>query len=497
MPTGTIQLAAYNKEDMYLTHKPNITFFKKKFKRHSMFTCEPKVQYFSTFVNFGATNTCIVAMNGDLLGNMYLCANLPTITSLDINYKTDPRQFVKVRYIDYPGLAMIKSASIEINGKVLTSIDGRYIHAQYEMSNINNNGERRYNRRGLDKMLGNVTELTSFTNGKDSYPLYVPLPFFFTKDSSNYLPLVSLQKSEVRVNIELNDFEKIIEYGPLFKVQIKENGYFVRNIEYRLKNNSNARIKVFGVDTWSNSNYSTLYFNFSSTFTLNVDDVMQDDDGNIITINSEVSGSNINFNYSGYLKNGELLCDYYYLSNRERNLFYTKEHYYMIEEVSMIRKIITANYNSISIGLKNIVTEILVTASPQEWLKFKKYFEYTDENNSLIRHVGFTLNGYDIIKLQNSSITQYLMGLQSHTSQSTMCTTSSVSNCGIHSIPFSLNPDKFSFGGHINMSQFDDIKLLLKMRKDVNSKNPVELNIFARGINFIHIFDGKCEVIFK
>ena len=40
MPGGLLQIASSGIQDTYLTKNPEITFFKKNFKRHTKFSCE-------------------------------------------------------------------------------------------------------------------------------------------------------------------------------------------------------------------------------------------------------------------------------------------------------------------------------------------------------------------------------------------------------------------------------------------------------------------------
>lgn len=73
MGGGLVQLAGYGLQDMYLTSKPTITYFKMVYKRHTNFSSESIPQYFQNQPNFGSRYTCNIAKNGDLIGEIYLC----------------------------------------------------------------------------------------------------------------------------------------------------------------------------------------------------------------------------------------------------------------------------------------------------------------------------------------------------------------------------------------------------------------------------------------
>ena len=69
---GLMQLVAYGAQDVYLSGKPEITFFKAVYKRHTNFAIEAISNVFSGNPDFGKTVTCSITRNGDLLTRMYL-----------------------------------------------------------------------------------------------------------------------------------------------------------------------------------------------------------------------------------------------------------------------------------------------------------------------------------------------------------------------------------------------------------------------------------------
>ena len=58
-----MQLVAYGAQDIYLTGKPQITFFKVVFKRHTNFSIEPVEQSWNASGDFGKKLTCVVLHN--------------------------------------------------------------------------------------------------------------------------------------------------------------------------------------------------------------------------------------------------------------------------------------------------------------------------------------------------------------------------------------------------------------------------------------------------
>jgi hypothetical protein len=82
MTGGLMQLVAYGEQDIFLTHDPQITFFKVVYRRHTNFSIEQIPQTFTHKPNFGKRVSCIVSKSGDLLGNMFLLVILPSIPQI-------------------------------------------------------------------------------------------------------------------------------------------------------------------------------------------------------------------------------------------------------------------------------------------------------------------------------------------------------------------------------------------------------------------------------
>ena len=87
MGGGLIQLVAYGTQDLYLSHDPQITFFKMVYKRHTNFSCELIPQNFNSVPNFNEKVTCTVSKSGDLIGKIYLYVKIPSVPKF-FNFST-------------------------------------------------------------------------------------------------------------------------------------------------------------------------------------------------------------------------------------------------------------------------------------------------------------------------------------------------------------------------------------------------------------------------
>ena len=82
MPGGEVQLVAYGEENMYLSDKPQITFFKIVYRRYTNFSTETVQTNFIYQATFGKKISCELSKIGDLIHKMWLVLELPSIPIL-------------------------------------------------------------------------------------------------------------------------------------------------------------------------------------------------------------------------------------------------------------------------------------------------------------------------------------------------------------------------------------------------------------------------------
>jgi hypothetical protein len=129
-------------------------------------------------------------------------SNDPLITGLEI------KEINKLAWLKKIGYGIIKNIEIEIGGDIIETHNSDWLNIQ---SNIFTNGNKE---KGLDKMIGNIKELYDFTNGKKSYRLYIPLQFWFCKNYKLALPIMALNNSDIKINVEFNDINDCLILGP-------------------------------------------------------------------------------------------------------------------------------------------------------------------------------------------------------------------------------------------------------------------------------------------
>ena len=199
-----MQLVAYGAQDVYLTGNPQITFFKVVYRRHTNFSMECIEQPLDS-AKFGGMHTVQVLRNGDLAGKMYLMTTLPALNSLNaagnVALATDNR---KVAWVKRVGHALIDNIECTVGGSQVDKHYGMWYDLWYELTHTHDQ------ERGYKKMIGDVPELTNLAYSHKAYTLYVPLQFWFNRNTGLALPLIALQYHEVRFNIKLQNKDNLI-----------------------------------------------------------------------------------------------------------------------------------------------------------------------------------------------------------------------------------------------------------------------------------------------
>lgn len=233
MPGGEIQLVAIGAHDLYLSDNPQISFFKAVYKRYTYFSQElinlqDNDNANNAFTSFNEAKIFkfSIPRNGDLLKEIYLEFTLPAI------YSSDDQQFQWIRRI---GEYIIREARI-VGGdsRVYQRISCEYLHI-YAETHLPASKKPLYY-----KLTGNIPELydpansgnnngfyparTLPTNGGSSGIPSIPqtriiigIPFWFCIHPGSALPLISLQKMEMRLEVDirpLNEIYTVLDTNP-------------------------------------------------------------------------------------------------------------------------------------------------------------------------------------------------------------------------------------------------------------------------------------------
>jgi hypothetical protein len=216
MGGGLLQLVAYGAQDAYISGNPQITFWKGLFKRHTNFAMEPFRINFSGQIQWGTKQTALVGRHADLLYSTYVEVVLPKLTS-----GSSPVDYYWNNDEGYLGYNLIKQVELDIGGQIIDRMYSEFMVLWSQLT-LPVDGLAK-----LKRMLSGPCDVTGPWGVAGPVPLingagcaadgrnirmnviYIPLPFFFTRNPGAALPLIALQYHEVKINVLWNDPEAI------------------------------------------------------------------------------------------------------------------------------------------------------------------------------------------------------------------------------------------------------------------------------------------------
>ena len=195
MGGGLMQLVAYGAQDIYLTGNPQITFFKVVYRRHTNFAMEAVEQTLNGSVGFGNKVTATVSRNGDLVGRMYVEADISALAANDDEVTANT------------GTVLINEVTCEIGGQQIDKQYGHWMEVWAELTEpqglactvaaagTHKTGTPYQNMACAGGVAGVAVTGTSLEK------VHVPLQFWFNRNPGLALPLIALQYHEVKVSV--------------------------------------------------------------------------------------------------------------------------------------------------------------------------------------------------------------------------------------------------------------------------------------------------------
>lgn len=181
--------------------------------------------------NWGNTIRFNIEKQGDLLYGLYLIVRLPKLSVENIiglppgdlpqneNVPTTP---YRIKYADFIGNVLIEKISLYFNGQLIDEQYGDYMQLYIDLYISD------WNRKA---MLG-LDDYLNLPNLKiNPEYIYVPLNFWFCNDTKLPLPIISMQNTEIYIDIK---FRKFSECYAIFKKDNpgKSELYFQQNLTH-------------------------------------------------------------------------------------------------------------------------------------------------------------------------------------------------------------------------------------------------------------------------
>jgi hypothetical protein len=243
MGGGLMQLVAYGAQDIYLTGKPQITFFKSVYRRYTNFAVESIQQDVEASPLFGSQVVVNIKRNGDLLKRMWIEYS-PFDILAGLNNTNGLLGYQGYTVAANLGHALIDYIDIQIGGQLIDRHYGKWLTIWNYLSESNPTGEQgaidnygtgpgeftnnpvygaagsgdnsvtevypratRYNRMAYTHR----AQVNVVSNAGCPQLAWIPLQFWFCKNPGLAIPLIALQYHEIAFIINFNNLSLITD----------------------------------------------------------------------------------------------------------------------------------------------------------------------------------------------------------------------------------------------------------------------------------------------
>ena len=233
MGGALLDLVAKGGQDIYLICNPQISFFKKVYKRHTNFSIEYHKFFLDSDAEFGKPNRVTIPRRGDLIKNLYLHIELPDLTPSGDS----------VSYVNFIGYNMIEYIELHIGGSLIDKQTGEWLYIWNELNVVEEKKRAYYEMVGGTNILGYNSNI-----GNQGGTYIIPLNFWFSGDVGQSIPLVALQYSEVEFRIKFRKFDElwVSSNGTAPTIPVGTTGYKITNcqlsVEYVYLDNKERKI---------------------------------------------------------------------------------------------------------------------------------------------------------------------------------------------------------------------------------------------------------------
>ena len=424
-----MQLFLKGKMDTYLTGNPEFTFFKAVYRRHTNFSIECIQQQLT---NKGMGERVIkskLSRSGDLIGKMFLEVKLYRGDAIN----TNPNG-IYLNWTNNTGHAFVKECELKIGGQTIDKHTSKWMDIYNELYD-----KEEQEWIGINKHPGKISYFRKGLPTEDPHylKLYIPFHFWFCDNPGLYLPIISIDKHDIEIEILIRSVEYLFNLDGTLSftnteadIELWSDYIFLDNDEKRKLSLEKRAYLIQQVQVYEKNmeliNELKLYHPVKQLIW-----VIQE---NNVNIESGNNSSNIDSlsNISGQLQNNS--NDYF-------------------------------NYQANNIGNKEVI--------------------YSAKSYESFRTAKLKLNGEDRFNEKDASYFRLVQPLNSGLK---------VPGKHVYMYSFSLNPLEFQPSGTCNFSRIDSTELIFTSNYSfVNEK----LFVYAINYNILVVSGGMGGLVYR
>lgn len=398
---------------------------------------------------------------------------------------TEKIDYYRFSWLPKIGLRLIDSIDISIGGQVIDRLNSDMLNIWYELT-VSPNQINTFN-----NIIGNIPKLNTYnTNKKESYSLYIPLPFWFSKYTGISLPALALRYHDIQVNLKLKELSECC---------------MVETIDNKLSDNININERISILNASLYIDYVYIEQEERKKFGRNSLEYLIDQH-QYLPVNN-INSQNIN----------QLL----YFVNPIKELLWTcQTKVWDRYEFVKIYKF-TAITNLTNGAIKLIIGDKhLINKDDHIRIHSSKYYNNTykvintDETSVTVKS-DFIINDYGYVEIINTIYSENTIDTLTITFNSMERTSNrdgmyynliqswkhhtNIPSPGIYLFSFAINPEDYQPSGSCNMGLLDANQAFININPiffEYMNKN-VSINFYARSINILKITEGMACLAFS
>lgn len=461
MTGALLQLVSTGNEDILLIGNPQVSYFKRAYVRYTNFAIERRLEYNPhgqiSYNDEKEIHFDIDTEYGDILYYTALHLTLPAIYPFKPSDTSSTSDGIKYdfRWIDNIGSNIIKNAELIINDKLIESMDYNMIAIANKLK-LTNKSEENYN-----NMTGNIEDVYYHTinnNNNNNIPiiptldLRIPLPFFYNRDSSLFLPMTLLRESKVKIKLTIRPLNELYTIGTSIGCYKEPTpSTEVNTIMYRYQS---PVFTTVNINNFINSELDHLFidsqlYNFIIFLEAHERNRIADQTSKqLITIPKKIYFQSQKLTSTLIIKNSDVVKEIFIIPQRN-DVYRTNQwtNYTIYDSVTYNKNLPLSLWEYRNINTENVTIN-------------KDNINYFGSSN-IIESLALELNGNEVNILNDSRYMNYGKNYETNI------------NANICYYNFAEEPINYQPSGHLNLAKIDKFEFKLGL-KDAATHDPLK-----------------------